>query len=120
MGIDLSIFPLTRRKSIDEESFYVAHLKMDGSLCDNRELFDDFQKLDSVPIKAMYMSGIGHEEDGPIVTEDAYGNPLRSVMAVSLKKFKDDPRVQKVWQNETVWAFIDKLPDDHPVVLYWD
>lgn len=51
--------------------------------------------------------------------EDRYGEPVRYVLAKHLKKFKNHPDVQESFVNRAIWAYLEELPDDHKVALFW-
>lgn len=49
---------------------------------------------------------------------DSYGNPLTIVTAGRLKKLRF-PK-SSTSRNLAIKAYIDNLPDQHPLILYWN
>lgn len=62
---------------------------------------------------------IVHREDSGVIKRrtDPFGAPLTYAFASTLKKLKLDPRMRT---HRPVKAWIDALPDDVPVILYWN
>lgn len=55
------------------------------------------------------------------VTETTpYDEPLKMVPVGHLKQFANILPVQDNWQNRAVWAYLDQMPDDWWVALYWN
>lgn len=53
------------------------------------------------------------------ILSDPYGGPLQWVSAGALVSLADHPAVKDVWKNRAAWAYLEQMPADWPVVLYW-
>ena len=49
-----------------------------------------------------------------------YGNKLKYVLAEHLKKAINPFYEKSSWKNKAIIAFVNELPDDLPVYLYWN
>lgn len=114
MGVDLALSP------IDNACATMASL---GFLCFNRLDTDrDYRLQDAVRAIAKTDGTNGqiwgtYQDDGLDRSgEDAYGEPLMSLPAVKLLAARHDDMSE--W-NRAVWAFLEAMPPETPVVLYW-
>lgn len=116
MGLDLSLLPF------DGSWFSQTVLP-----CERRtDLFDELLALDRtgrhVPENfESYLSRDDKYEECHYgaTTETPYGDKLVYVKAANLKAYAAHPEVQDNYQNRAVWAYLDCLPDETKVALYW-
>lgn len=111
MGMDLAVLP---------NRYYLFEGLNDGynRLVIERdyELFKAIQKLPSQPLKQNQdVSYYGDEEIEDILV-DAYGNQLHWIAASEFRKIAV---VDLTSWNVAIMAFLQNLPPDMPVVLYW-
>ena len=116
MGVDLTLMPLLAKD-------YWASRDM-IRLDRRRALWDPIAALPQLPIpkpiscymardKASGKTCYGDVEDTP------YGNRMTFTTAGDLLTVKDHKGVQDNWQNKAAWAYLEHMPRDWPIVLYW-
>lgn len=116
MGVDLTLLPLIG------PDFWAAQemLRVER----RPELWDNVNALPQKPIPkplSCYLARdpkYGETIYGDIET-DPYGGRPTYTTAGALYKLKDHKAVQDNWKNRAIWAFLEKLPADWPIVLYW-
>lgn len=119
MGIDLRLLPFTSERY--RASFDVLDLER------RRELWpviEEIEKATGRDVPSDFNSYLGHDEEHEQTTYGAtlktpYGDNLKSVLAKHLKPLRQHPAVQDNWKNKAVWAYIEELPDELPIALYW-
>lgn len=84
----------------------------------SEDLFDVLKGLPSAPVPATFTSFVGDQEYD-LTTEDAHGDPVRTVSAGMLCTVQDHPGVTTSAKNRAIWAYLAALPADTPVALYW-
>ena len=129
MGIDLSILPQYSENA--DFSHDVIQLHRDYELF---EVFETLQNARGRTIgKDSYIwSFLGRDEEGEFeeycygkLRDNPYGNPLVNVLASDLKKaLKESDYLKKnplglSWKNRAAIAYINELPDDLPIWLFW-
>jgi len=122
MGLDLTLLPLRDARSIGEAS----------ALCHDRLTFDrDYEIFGQIidcgegkkptiktnPIPPQMWVEIYEDEGIERTREDKYGTVLTFIYAQQLKELKvgDDATSR----NKAIKAFIDALPSDTPIILFW-
>lgn len=117
MGLDLTLLPF-------EADFPQLHFSHTILNCERRgDLFQDILKLPGVAIEFEFDTFMSKDEEsefcyGP-TQSTAYGEPLRYVFARDLKAFSGNIGAIDNHKNRAVWAYLDCLPDDTKVALYW-
>lgn len=115
MGLDLRLLPF----DADRDDLHFSHTIL--GCARDYDLFDAVHDVASerglvVPSDFWTFLGMrGGEHGYAVTTETPYGDPLRYVLAGDLK-----PLTALAHRcNEAVWAYINALPDETKVALYW-
>lgn len=116
MGVDLTLMPLLGKQS------WVAHDMI--RVCRRGELWEPIAALPTKTIpQPLHCYVARHNIDGKTcygpVEFDPYGERLTYTTTTDLFTVKDHGAVQDNWQNRAVWAYLEQMPADWPVVLYW-
>lgn len=118
MGVDIAFLPV--------DSIEVGFSHQILQTCRRSELNDIIEEIEKqhgrdVPVN--FTSYLGkREDDGSgygMTDKSPYGDPLKMVQAEHLKTIANIQPIQDNWQNRAVWAYIDQMPDDQWVVVYW-
>ena len=117
MGMDLAIMPLDQGWFGGGLAWSRLSFDRDYDLFGQLHDFDGKGKIKANPLPPG--ASIGHYEDEGLrqETTDPYGTPLTWAPAVALKKLKESERTTP-W-NKAILAFINALPDETVVVLWW-
>ena len=111
MGVDLTIMPVLFRDS------WLCHDMLTLDRC--RYMWDDIANLGEKPVGQPVQSFRSRCEDGEScygdMTETPYGTPLTWLPAGSLAT----AITYQTPKNVGIRAFLECLPSDWPVVLYW-
>lgn len=121
MGVDLRLLPFYSQTTGIAFSQDVLDLER------RRELWGVIEPIESEfgrDVPTDFNSYCGEKEG---VEEPTYGltlttpysENLKYLHAVHLKPLRQHPAVQDNWKNRAIWAFIEELPDDLPIALYW-
>jgi hypothetical protein len=113
MGIDLTIYPQQfdmKWKLCDQGLTFDRDYKIFGQICDDRPKIEPHPCPDDWQIQIYDDDGIRD------CKEDCYGTKLTYLFAFELKKL--DMSDISEW-NKAIKAFIDALPDDMKVILWW-
>lgn len=122
MGIDLRLIPLHSPIKPGRdfyESTFVLAVERRTALWD---AIRQIQREHGQAIPGEFFSHYPDSRTGEgygLTTEDSYGAPVRYVLAGHLKPLASRPEVSGDVINRAIWAFIWKLPDDWPIVMYW-
>lgn len=115
MGVDLTLLP-----TLSEESS-VAHTQI--NLERRRELWDPICALPTRSFAGGLRCYLALNESGDrsygTLLQDPYGEGIKYVRAGDLCKLKDHEGVQDNPLNRGAWAFLEHLPPDWRVGLYW-
>lgn len=115
MGLDLTLIPATWDGDFERgHMLCYDRLRMDR---DSR-IFDQLRRGSRTALSAVTGPISIYEDEGLRDTAtDAYGSPLTYCRAYPLKRLEipDDTSPK----NQAIKAYIDALPDDWVVVLYW-
>ena len=122
MGVDLTLLPLKGARQIGDESVICIdclNFDQDYEIFGQIEGFDrgGTQTIKPIPIPPQLWV-ITYEEEGiKRQRDDKYGKELTFVFAKALKKLKvgDDASPK----NKAIKAFVDALPNDTPIILFW-
>lgn len=120
MGIDLTLLPVEFESS-DKELAYshsILHLP---------RWYDFFEEVRKCPMREMqgrFATFMGRSEDGEYAygdtKQDAYGSPIYFVWAKDLKKaMAKMPETGADWCFRSAKAYVDAMPDDGKIALYW-
>lgn len=120
MGMDLTLLPLKEGALSDTHVLCYERLSFDR----NYKIFDQI-KSDKSDIGEIETQSIPpqmwietYEDEGIQATrKDKYGTELTFVYAQQLKKLKM-PKVASP-KNKAIKAFIDALPDQTAIILFW-
>ena len=121
MGLDLALLP------VESITAHYSHTVLD---CMRREdLFEVIKELEreyGIKVNDDFYSFLSKE--GPpdmethygLTVETPYGKPVKSVPVFRLKGLYNHGDVRDNHRNQAVWAYLDMLPDDTAVALYWN
>lgn len=120
MGVDLRLLPFNRPASPQrqwQDSSHVLSVERRSSLWG---AIEEIQAQHGQPLPEGFHSYEGDGRDGYGTTvEDAYGSKVVYVFAQHLKPLRTREEVVTDPMNRAIWAFIEALPDDWPIALYW-
>jgi hypothetical protein len=118
MGVDLKLL-VCRDRAIRPESHCPTMLDLDR----DGQFWAEFERIPGQdtpgPIKSYVATGWG------ILTVDPYGNRLRYARAMDLAVVLESYIQRSDWDEDSIVktraaaAYLDSLPLDWPVVLYW-
>lgn len=119
MGIDLRLLPFDAEGEIN-----FSHTVLS---CSRRyELFDLIGEIENqvgsnVPDHfSTFVSRKDNLDSHYDDTQDTpYGEPLKYIPAKALKPFAAHDAVKDNWRNRAIWAYLNCLPDDTKVALFW-
>jgi len=119
MGMDLSILPQYSQNA--DFSHDLIDLHRDSDLFERVDKLEN-EKGKEVPRKGIH-SFIGSSEtfEGPCygpTIETPYGDIMKGVLAGELKEVLADYKTES-WKNKAFIAFLNELPDDLEIWLYW-
>lgn len=118
MGLDLTLLPF----DCDQGDFCFSHTMLD---CERRrDLFEAvMEALRETPVPDKFMSFRGRTQEGNscygVTTRTPYGEPLGWVQAGDLVKLGSHVGVLDNYLNRAVWAYLEKLPYQTKVALFW-
>lgn len=88
------------------------------------EALDIIEEQAGVPVPSEFYSFMGEGKDGEhgygITTDTAFGEPLRCIPALLLRRLAGHTGVCDNWRNLAIWAYLAELPERTPVALYWN
>lgn len=118
MGSDLSLLPLRGPDQLVRVSVgCLDRLSFDRDYEIFGQLIDSFGDKPTIQVNSippqMWVEGAGIAR----TRVDGYGNKLTFVYAQQLKRLLV-PSDASPW-NRAIMAFIEALPDDTPIILYW-
>ena len=119
MGIDLKLLPIEHQHG----DFGYAHTVL--TLERHSDLWEVIWELRMQPVPRDFSSFFGPtcergESHYGRMTEDAYGEDLRSVAVKELLKISDHEGVRDYAEkNAAAWAYLAELDPEDRVVLYW-
>ena len=61
----------------------------------------------------------GNKPSYGAISKDAYGDPIRSVLAKDLKNTLES-YIPQGWKNKAIIYFINELPDELRIYIYWN
>lgn len=115
MGVDLRLLPLIG------ENYWAAHSML--SVERRRELWDEILKLPVRDVPEPLSCFLARGSDGECcygdIKDDPYGGSLKWTTPADLLTVRDHEGVQDNKINQAIWAWLEKMPPDWPVVLYW-
>jgi len=88
-----------------------------------RDMTKDDRGIDALPhivpqiLPPQLEIGIWEDEGYRLTRFDADGEELTFVYARQLKELKLQPDTH--WRNKAIKAYVDALPDEVPIVLFW-
>jgi len=117
MGLDLKLLPMTFLR--DNDAF--SHTVLPVRRC--TALFDELMDLPSLQVPAEFSTYLSDDKEDDELTGNTqktpYDEPLTYVRAHDLLRFKDHEGVRD-FGNRGIWAYLEHLPPDSKVALYWD
>jgi hypothetical protein len=114
MGVDLTLMPLIGK------DYWAAHTQID--LGRNNDLWDRLMNMPTQEIPKPLCCYKAHNGEGATygdVDKSPYGERLTFATVADLLKFKDCKEVQDDWENRAAWAYLEHMPPDWKIVLYW-
>lgn len=113
MGIDLHLMPVT----LDTKQNCYSHTILSFSEMDTNLWHDitdsKIEKKMPYPISSWF--GDNYQS----ATKDPWGTPIGYALAGELMQFKEHGAVMNNHINIAIWAYLECLPRDKKVVLYW-
>lgn len=115
MGVDLKLLPLLGM------DFWASHdiLRLER----RRELWPAIDNLPQKDIPKPLSCHEARTKEGECCYGDQdtspYGEGLKWTTAKALLTLKDHESVQDNWMNRAVWKYLEQMPPDWPIVLYW-
>lgn len=121
MGIDLTLIPFDAWESRNCTANSLLELHRSG------ELWGAIRELPSteipLPIAVFRYIAIKLQSEGSDgydhITLDAYGKPLRYVLAADLVTLAGNPGIGHAPENRAAWAYLTCLPGDTKIALLW-
>lgn len=87
------------------------------------ELFEELMNLPDLTVPSTFYTYLGDrtdpDEHSGNTQETPYGEPLTYVLTRDLLRFKDHEGVRE-FGNAGAWAYLEHLPPDSKVALYWE
>ncbi|RJO59496.1 hypothetical protein C4546_01975 [Candidatus Parcubacteria bacterium] len=121
MGLDLTLLPMRGPRELGERNVFAYNrLRFDPDY----SLFGQIREIDgseptikplAIPPQMWVVSYEDRELDR--TRTDGYDSELTFVYAKELKKLKLPEDVST--RNRAIKAFVDALPDDTPIILWW-
>lgn len=116
MGVDLRLLPF----DCDKGDFAFSHTIIQFNR--NYELWDAVENLPQLPVPKSFTSFSGRNEGWDDISygetnEDPYGKPIQYTTAGELSSITGEGLRTK-WDAPT-WAYLDALPPETKVALYW-
>ena len=117
MGLDLRILPAYSKSA--DFSLDMIELARDSELFGIISILEE-KKGREVPRKGInsFCGSINGIEGFGKTTETPYGKVMKSVLAYELRKALSDYKTES-WKNKAFIAFLDQLPNDLELWLYW-
>lgn len=117
MGVDLTFMPSLSEDRLSEAHDLISVERSSG-------LWPDIKRLVSKELEKPISCFYARNAQGKIcyygeTDTDPYGGKLCWVKAAQLKMLRLHPAVTDNWKNRAVWAYLEQMPDNWPVVLYW-
>lgn len=115
MGVDLTLMPLL------SPDFWAAH---DMLMLERRnDLWVEIEALPQKEIPKPVSCYVARAKDGETrygeLEDTPYGEKMKWTTAGDLMTLKDNENVKDDWKNQSIWAYLAKMPPDWPIVLYW-
>lgn len=116
MGLDLYLLPF----ECDQETISFSHSILN---CDrNYPLFEKIEKLDEQPVEKHFSSYLSRNDDYEEphygkTTETPYGEPLGWVKREKLLTFQKE--AAQTPRCYAIWEYLNALPENTKVALYW-
>lgn len=115
MGVDLRLLPF----DCDQGEFAYSHTLMEVGR--NYDLHDKIRRLRSMPVPKGFTSFCARGKDGEptygVTLKTPYGEPLEYVLAGELSTIKLP--VDTRHGPRAVWAYLNELPPQTKIALYW-
>jgi hypothetical protein len=115
MGVDLQLLPLL------QPNYWAAHDLI--RVGQDTDLFKQIEALPQLGILAPVACYLArNKEDETVYGEienSPYGLRLTFTRAADLLTLKDHEAVRTLWRNRAVWAYLEQMPADWPIILYW-
>lgn len=120
MGIDLVLLPFD--SDGDNPVVSYSHTVLTCTL--SHELAEELKKIPAPQVPKNFRSYLGTDEeyDGPrygATQETPYGEPLKYVRVGQLNPFRFHEIVRADPNKKAIWAFLNELPGNTKVALYW-
>jgi hypothetical protein len=132
MGLDLTLVPIRSHKGMGGSAWWLGYDRLALDRDGLGHMIGGTDDDESTPVRTKFLPKNvkfdWYGDNGCKQTKnDSYGTPLEYALAGDLAEsmgsyimanMDDDERKFSPW-NHAVIAFIDALPKDTPVVLYW-
>lgn len=118
MGMDLILLPVDHY----DQSWGYSHSLLSVGRSSN--LFDKIRKLPSFDVPKDFSSYTSRDDKyeephyGKTI-EDCYGDKIKFVEVLKLLKLKNHRDIKDNQQNEAIWAYLEMLPVDTRIALFW-
>lgn len=115
MGLDLTLLP-----------YHNEYIDFSNTVLDlhkNSELQDKIETLPMLDVSNEFYSHMSrdekHESHFGLTIEDNYGDRVKYTTVKELLKIKDFVDSQESFKNKAAWAYLNELPSNTKVALYW-
>ncbi|HEC63818.1 MAG TPA: hypothetical protein ENI23_00825 [bacterium] len=118
MGIDLILLPIDHY----DQNWGFSHTLL--SVDRSSDLFDIIRKLPSFDVPGKFSSFTSKDDKyeephyGNTI-EDCYGEKIKFVEIKKLLNLKDHPHIKDGYHNSAIWAYLEKLPENMKIALFW-
>jgi hypothetical protein len=127
MGYALTVLPLTNQEELEKGGMVVPreqlNLTISGGICSQLKDVEGMGKIkpivESRPLPENIRVLVFHDEGAYETDEDGYGEKLTYVLAKDLKDLDMTADYVTPFHLATK-AYIDALPGNTPIVLFWD
>ncbi len=123
MGVDTLLIPFESSNDINGRTTGLSHTSLE--VVRSRDMWREILALESQPVPEIFLTLFGDVyPDEPDywnreTSVDSYGKPLRWVFAGALAALRDYRNIPEESGNRAVWAYLEQLPPDYKVALYW-
>ena len=125
MGVDLLLMPFKSYNDINGRTIGFGYTCLE--VVRNSDMWREIRALENQPVPERFLTHFGPTyPDEPDYWDrdfqtsvDAYDKPLRWVFAGALASLRDYRNIPKESQDRAVWAYLEQLPPDYKVALYW-
>lgn len=116
MGVDLTLMPLLAK------DYWCAHelIRVER----DRSLWGPIDALPQTDVpEPLHCYLAKHPHDGETsygsIATTPYGDPIKYTTAGDLVGLKSEQGVRDNWKNRAVWAYLEQMPPEWQIALWW-